>query len=173
MGFTFIKAFLAEIVNLPVGQSGTCRSIIGKTTRNVPTSGKWPIVKVQRLAPGSGPERSYFQIRPRNAVAATPEEEFVQDLLAEMHCLDEQDNEEAEKINARLVSPWLLSTGWHEHVSGYNISELKALVAPPKLDEFPDLADTVMHLLKGGEDLIGETSELILQYLNSPYPEKE
>lgn len=144
-----------------------------KTHPKVPMSCKWPKVKVQRLSPGSGPGRSYFQIRPRAAAKPTDDEVFVQDLFGEIHCLDEEDEQEAEKVNARLVSPWLLSTGWHEHVSGHNIAELKALVAHPKRDEFPELAETVIHLLKGGEELIDEMSELILQRLNSPYPDKE
>jgi Protein of unknown function (DUF3505). len=136
-------------------------------------SAKWPKVKVQQLNQGSGTACCYFQIKQRNTPEITTDDATVSQLSGEIHFLDEQDEEQAEEINAWMVSPWLLSTKWHEHVSGYNVAELKAQVTPPKPDEFPDLTNCIMHLLLDGEEIIDEVPELVLQRLNSPYPDQE
>ena len=87
--------------------------------------------------------------------------------------MDEAKVQDAGEIDARRVSPWLLTTGWHLHISGYDHKELSALVRMPKLDEFSTLAMTVVGYFRECYSYIDVTDDLELQYLNSPDPTKQ
>jgi hypothetical protein len=80
---------------------------------------------------------------------------------------------EVKLINSRSISPWLLSTRWHEHVQPYDAIELLQLIKMPSKDEFVDLRNLIMDYLKNAVDLIEHTSELTLQKLNTYDPQKE
>lgn len=74
--------------------------------------------------------------------------------------------------NARSISPWLLSTRWHEHVHGYDTNELLKLISIPK-DDFPGLKALVKRYMEQATDLIKSTAELCLQHLNTADPDKK
>ncbi|KAG2088572.1 uncharacterized protein F5147DRAFT_525879, partial [Suillus discolor] len=75
----------------------------------------------------------------------------------------------------RMVSPWLLTTKWHEHVAGHDVATLRKLVEFPKVDDpiMPKIAHVVEAYFDGALRLLEVTDELILQRLNSPDPLKE
>lgn len=75
----------------------------------------------------------------------------------------------------RMVSPWLLTTKWHEHVAGHDVATLRKLVEFPKVDDpiMPKIAHGVETYFDGALRLLEVTDELILQRLNSPDPLKE
>ncbi|KAG2126628.1 uncharacterized protein EDB93DRAFT_1096999 [Suillus bovinus] len=75
----------------------------------------------------------------------------------------------------RMVSPWLLTTKWHEHVAGYDVAALRMLVALPKADDhtMPNLMQAVEEYFESALVLLDITDELILQRLNSPDPLKD
>jgi hypothetical protein len=77
--------------------------------------------------------------------------------------------------DARMVSPWLLTTGWHEHLSGQDAKDLMDLVAIPKKYDglMPLLKESVELYYEGALALLSTTDELTLQRLNSPDPAKE
>lgn len=77
--------------------------------------------------------------------------------------------------DARMVSPWLLTTGWHEHLSGQDTKDLMDLVAIPKRSDglMPLLKESVEAYYEGALALLSTTDELTLQRLNSPDPAKE
>lgn len=77
--------------------------------------------------------------------------------------------------DARMVSPWLLTTGWHEHLSGRDAKDLMDLVAIPKKNDAPMalLKESVEAYYEGALALVSTTDELTLQRLNSPDPAKE
>jgi hypothetical protein len=73
--------------------------------------------------------------------------------------------------DACSITPWLLTTQWHEHVERYDTAELKALVALPK-EELPGLRELVLAYMERATELISATSLITLQCLNTPDPEK-
>lgn len=75
--------------------------------------------------------------------------------------------------NARMVSPWLMRTGWHKHVEGKDVAALCQLVALPEANEFPGLQQAVLKYFEQATDLLEETDELVLQRLNSADPTKK
>jgi hypothetical protein len=73
----------------------------------------------------------------------------------------------------RSISPWLLTTRWHEHINGYHIKELIDLIAFPKEAEFPRLKEVVIRYFQEATDLLPSLSELTRQILNSEDPLKQ
>ncbi|KIK31597.1 hypothetical protein CY34DRAFT_46146, partial [Suillus luteus UH-Slu-Lm8-n1] len=74
--------------------------------------------------------------------------------------------------DARMVSPWLLTAGWHERLSGRDAKDLMDLVAIPKRHDgqMPLLKESVESYYEGALALLSTTDELTLQRLNSPDP---
>jgi hypothetical protein len=124
---------------------------------------------VQQIHRGS--KSSFFQVIPRQAAPPNPDDLEAERLWKAVKEADKQDQQR--DINARQVTPFLLTTRWHEHVQGYNTAELVALVTHPKREEFPGLLHAAKHLFEGATQLIDETPELILQILNSADPDKK
>jgi hypothetical protein len=77
-------------------------------------------------------------------------------------------------LDGRMVSPWLLTTRWHEHMAGKDIQQLCSLVALPKNEDafIPGLRDAVEAYYEEAITLLDKTGELVLQRLNSPDPTK-
>ncbi|TEB10747.1 hypothetical protein FA13DRAFT_1722195 [Coprinellus micaceus] len=77
----------------------------------------------------------------------------------------------------RMVSPWLLRTGFHEYVQGHDITQLVNLCSLPSKSEtekhMQTLHTTVLEYLNGGTKLIKQTDPLTLQMLNSSDPTKD
>jgi hypothetical protein len=73
----------------------------------------------------------------------------------------------------RSISPWLLTTRWHEHIEGYQIKELIDLIAFPNENEFPGLKTAVIRYFQAATNLLPSLSELTLQILNSEDPIKQ
>jgi hypothetical protein len=73
----------------------------------------------------------------------------------------------------RSISPWLLTTRWHQHIEGYQINELINLIAFPNQNEFPGLKTVVIRYFQDATNLLTSLSELTLQILNSEDPIKQ
>jgi hypothetical protein len=75
----------------------------------------------------------------------------------------------------RTVSPWLLTTRWHEHVAKYDSQKLRQLVEFPNQNEagLARLEKGVFAVMTRGMNLIVKTPVLVLQELNSPDPVKQ
>ncbi|KAI6043284.1 hypothetical protein EDC04DRAFT_2600326 [Pisolithus marmoratus] len=105
------------------------------------------------------------------------EKVLVDNLLKE---LDQQLKTVQVPTDHHLVSPWLLTTHWHEWARWLRkpTEELCALVSPP-CPSLPDeahlktLAQSIQLYFEEAVSLIDTTDELVLQQLNSPYPNKE
>ncbi|KAF8162342.1 hypothetical protein K438DRAFT_1618458 [Mycena galopus ATCC 62051] len=76
--------------------------------------------------------------------------------------------------NARLVSPFLNRTKWHEIREPFNehLPELVELASFPSETEFPLLADVVRTYFRKADALFEHTEELVLQHLNTHDPAK-
>lgn len=76
------------------------------------------------------------------------------------------------KVDKRSISPWLLTTQWHEHVCGYDVKELCDLVAFPSKRELPGLPAVVQEYFAEATQEIATLQELTLQILNTADPVK-
>jgi hypothetical protein len=128
-----------------------------------------PIGHYQQL--NRGLDRVLFRVIPRSRHATSSDEMLVATLRAET---DKAFTEAIQNsnLNARAVTPWLLSTKWHLHIDGYDPRELMALVKPLSTREDSRLVDLVHQYYDDATDLIDHTDELTLQHLNTPDPTK-
>ncbi|KAJ6569982.1 hypothetical protein B0H10DRAFT_2443284 [Mycena sp. CBHHK59/15] len=99
------------------------------------------------------------------------------DLLTQIKAFNWQDHRNGNIPNARMISPWLLRTRWHEQVQPYreNHADLIWLVSMPGSDDtdMKNLHKTVRKYYDQATNLIDGTDELVLQIINSSDPKKE
>ena len=130
----------------------------------------WPQVLVQRLDKQTN--NTFFRVEPWNKPEAMPDDIYLKNIEESLEDDRRGEGGGTGEVNARQVSPWLLTTRWHEHFAGYDARELKQLVATPKKDEFPGLHNAVKELFGVGLTTIDSCPELVLQRLNTPDPAK-
>ncbi|KAG1759873.1 hypothetical protein EV702DRAFT_1208104 [Suillus placidus] len=118
--------------------------------RSIPTPMQWSPCKMQQLNKGA---HSRFW---RVAEVEEMPDDYQKALDRMRKEMAEVTRVEQVPQDKRMVSPWLLTTKWHEHVAGHDIMTLRKLVQIPKAD-----------------DPIMPPQELILQRLNSPDPSKD
>ena len=119
----------------------------------------------------AGPLRMLFRvqsetpnhIQPVMSVAATAQQQMAKAL---------QVPRKRGNVNKRSVSPWLLTTKWHEHVHGYDVKELCDLLAFPSKTEFPGLVASVQEYFADATEEMQTLQELTLQMLNTADPAK-
>ena len=124
-------------------------------------------VKVQVLNSGHCP--AYFRV----VEAMKDTTPITSNIVQELESYDWREGGRTGDIpNARMISPWLMRTGWHVYVNGHNISQLHALVSMPKPEEFVDLQKGILAYFERATDMIDMTDELVLQRLNTSDPDK-
>jgi chromosome condensin MukBEF complex kleisin-like MukF subunit len=73
----------------------------------------------------------------------------------------------------RMISPWLLTTRWHESIGTHPTEALRKMVAMPQdRDGLQKLKHSVEVYFDNALALLHTTDELTLQRLNSPDPVK-
>jgi len=135
-------------------------------SRKTPSS--WPSVPVQCLDKQA--HKSFFHVTPQKKLNVMQDDIYIANLQNLMYSAEEEFI--VEGLNSRQISPWLLSTCWHEHIDGYNTEELRKLVAIPSKTEFPGLHEGLQLLYEFGLEAMDELPELVLQKLNTPDPAK-
>lgn len=131
-----------------------------------PIPKRWPTAWVQRFSLSAG--SAYFAVIPLSWTAPTEASTTIEELRSEML---EATKDRERATDARTISPWLLTTKWHEHVKGHDVGELCDLVAFPKGD-IPGLQEAVLYLMRGAVVKIDSFPDLILQHLNTSDPAK-
>jgi hypothetical protein len=128
----------------------------------------WPACHMQRLTSAGGKHRGYWQVESPQA------HEVSIDSMVEQLQVKAMDTIKVDMtaVNARSISPWLLATGWHTHIQGYETKELLSLISIPKEDEFPGLKNLVRTYMLKATDLMDSTDDLCLQHLNTADPAK-
>lgn len=76
------------------------------------------------------------------------------------------------QADQRCISPWLLTTKWHEHVKGFDVKELCNLIAFPTKAEYPGLSTAVQEYFAEATAQMDSLQELTLQILNTADPVK-
>ncbi len=176
---------IPPIDGLPIGQGFVecphCRKIYGKDGLRAHTSkehsGMPKIhpkflrhVHVQQLNRGS--HKSYFEVFPTNPPRPTTRNDDLISLIR-MHRDSTIESYTPEKLDARVVTPWLLAVQWHEHIQPFSTDQLRELVEMPSNgDPFYGLKEGVLKLFKTAYKIIPETDLLILQRLNTDDPLK-
>ncbi|KAG2045750.1 hypothetical protein BDR06DRAFT_1015331 [Suillus hirtellus] len=135
----------------------------------VPLPKQWSPCKMQQLNKGSN--KQFWRVAGNHDVVCD-HQEVIDKMRKEMADVIRVEQVPQEK---RMVSPWLLTTKWHEHVAGHDVATLRRLVEFPKVDDpiMPKIAHGVEAYFDGALRLLEVTDELILQRLNSPDPLKE
>jgi len=157
-----------------------CDKIYGKDSLNmhysrdhpgIPTPTSLPTCFAQQL--NRGIYKTLFQvIVPPKTTIMTPANTIIENLRKERDTIIQKYI--PHDVDARAVSPWLLSTGWHTHVAEYDTDELIHLVKVPKQEDHLDkLSKAVLMLLEKGYGYLDQTSEIVLQRLNSADPAKD
>ncbi|KAI6009801.1 hypothetical protein EDC04DRAFT_2581486 [Pisolithus marmoratus] len=129
-------------------------------------------------AEGAGSVRKLWQVTGDTRVGGDSRKKvLVDNLLKE---LDQELKTVQVPTDHHLVSPWLLTTHWHEWARWFRkpTEELRALVSPPHLsvpdeEQYKTLAKSIQLYFEEAVSLIDTTDELVLQRLNSPYPNKD
>ncbi|KAG6382208.1 hypothetical protein JVT61DRAFT_861 [Boletus reticuloceps] len=142
----------------------------------LPTPQQFRACRAQRIkTKGLGKQRTLWEIITTAGSAMNSKEVMITTLMAE---LDKELEVVQIPTDNRLISPWLRTTRWHEHVAATSMSidNLRAGVALPRPEtEEPcckKLQQLVEQYFQEALELIDTTDELILQRLNSPDPAK-
>ena len=133
-----------------------------------------PRIFAQQL--NKGANKKLFEVipspTPTTSFSLSSPQDIIQHLRSERNDLIEKYH--PKEIDARAVSPWLLSTGWHIHIQPYNTEELCKLIAVPKNEGRLDrLGNAVQSLLSHAYDIMTVTSTLVLQKINTSDPVKD
>ncbi|KAJ3505325.1 hypothetical protein NLJ89_g7481 [Agrocybe chaxingu] len=115
----------------------------------------------------AGRHHKYFVVSIPNELRGAPStpQDFI---LAQAQALMQLSHRDDKEPDVRNISPWLRATQWHKLLVGRNVQDLVKLAETPTRAEFPDLHDTVRHLLDQASALIETSAPLLLQILNSP-----
>lgn len=132
-----------------------------------------PKITAQRFS--NGRYKKLFEVIPPHTPAATihPSESLQLAMLLRTKRDKAINDYKPSDIDARAVSPWLLTSGWHLHVARYDVTMLRTLAAHPKGDVvLGKLVPAVAMFFSTSIALIDITNEYPLQLLNSPDPDK-
>lgn len=130
--------------------------------------------KAQRMkAEGAGKQRTFWEVTMPESIQDSPQADMVKKLMKE---LDKQLEVVQVVTDSRLISPWLLTTRWNEHVAnmGETIEQQRNLVSLSRANMQENccrhLPQLVECYFQEALQLIDTTDELVLQRLNSPDP---
>ena len=146
-----------------------------KHHQDQPVPKNWWSCKAQRMkAEGAGSQCTLWEVVINSEEELSEGEVILADLMKD---LDKQLENVQAPTDHWLVSPWLRSTHWHEYVAALdsNTERLHRWVALPHVDEidFQELSSIVECYFQEAVALIDTTDELVLQWLNSPDPQKK
>ncbi|KAI6043207.1 hypothetical protein EDC04DRAFT_2600384 [Pisolithus marmoratus] len=145
---------------------------------DLPIPQHWRSCKAQHMKPeGAGLVCQLWEVTTQASVGEDSRERALADkLLGE---LEEQLKTVRVPTDNQLVSPWLLTTHWHEWAWWLRkpTEELCAMVALPRPslpeeEHYKTLVETIKLYFEEAVTMIDSTDELVLQWLNSPNPVK-
>ncbi|KAH9828612.1 uncharacterized protein C8Q71DRAFT_719204, partial [Rhodofomes roseus] len=127
---------------------------------------EWRTCTMQHLS-DVPPFHAWFEV-----ASPQPASNSTSPLLQFIQKMTESTNILVQPQDSREISPWLLSTHWHEHTAPFSPSQLRHLVLAPSANEFPSLFKTVESYFMDCVGLIEGTDLLVLQKLNTDDPLK-
>ncbi|KAF8425053.1 hypothetical protein L210DRAFT_3509366 [Boletus edulis BED1] len=174
-GLAVCKAFACDQCSTVMISLQKMKEHYSACHQGLPKPQQFRACKAQRMrAEGQGKQRALWEVIIMDSVVDS-KEIMVTTLMAEL-------NKELEVVriptDGRLVSPWLRTTRWHEHIAATStsIDDLRTRIALPRpqIEETccKNLQQLVEQYFQEALELIDTTDELILQRLNSPDPAK-
>lgn len=129
---------------------------------------KWESVFAQQLHPGNN--SPYFQVFQHQVSSATKFASFLSKIEEDRKRA--VDSFDMSRVDARQVSPWLHTTGWHLHVAPYSQDHLWSLVQLPSTQDvgLDVLKEAVNAYTKKSNQKMDTLSTLARQVINSPDP---
>ena len=129
---------------------------------------------VQRFNDIGGPQKTYFRVVPFSDKDESDFEDARGKALVEHFQLALRRTLPAPSVptDSRMVTPWLLSTRWHEKTSGLDPAVVSDWVKVPSDEPFAKLRDGYTDYLKAAIDFISCTEDLVLQRLHTDDPDK-
>lgn len=167
-GLSLKEGYLCALCPRPYGTESTMREHHRQYHKNDPRPTEWRRVAIQQLNKGS--HKSFFQVKPKKASAIRPADLIIQQLRNSL--AGQEKRVSGPLLDARLISPWLRTTKWHELVKNQDINQLVDLVKPVDKQEFPGLPAAVHTVFEGTTQALDVLPELFLQRLNTPDPTK-
>jgi len=164
-GLSIQDGFICDSCDFVCGSKDWIKQHHYKHHPLIPLPTHWFPCKMQQLNK-AGQKQLWRVATPR--VIPDIHEEVIQRMREEM--MQVIDVEQTPQ-DMRMVSPWLMTTKWHEHVAGHDVAALRKLVEIPQ--DMPRLKEAVQRYFEKALDLLSNTDELILMRLNSPNPVKE
>lgn len=141
-----------------------------KTEHNhIPIPRTWTRGLGQQLDRGG--HKTYFTIYPPPQNPNKSHQDIITDLRKRQLELD--GTVEGERLDPRLLSPWLKSTKWLDLIARKDTTVLRSLAAIPQQGEFPNLNKIVAAYYAEIRQYFELLPELVLQRLHSPDPSKE
>ncbi|KAG2047860.1 P-loop containing nucleoside triphosphate hydrolase protein, partial [Suillus hirtellus] len=140
--------------------------------KDLPIPGAWRICRAQRFQSGGGQSghQVFWEIYESDGDSTTSLDSIIQNVLSKIG--DELVVPQLPRDD-RMISPWLLTTRWHESIGIYPPEALRKMVALPQDGEgLQKLKHSVEIYFETALALIPTTDELTLQKLNSPDPVK-
>ncbi|KIN94793.1 hypothetical protein M404DRAFT_34732 [Pisolithus tinctorius Marx 270] len=138
-----------------------------------PRPRNWRACKVQQLKQGTGDLQALWEVEDHAERPSQPsgQQALVDSLLKELEPTLEVVQT---PLDGRMVSPWLLTTQWHENIAGKNVKLLRSWVSLPKDNDgdVPGLKLAVQAYYRKALSLLDHTHELVLKRLHSPDPTK-
>jgi hypothetical protein len=136
--------------------------------KDVPITRAWRPCRAQRFQTGGGQSghQLLWEVDDSHMDVTTSLDSIIMDVL----------NKISEELivpqipqDDRMISPWLLTTRWHEHIGSHPIEALRQMVAlPHDKEDLHKLKTSVEVYFAKALALIPTADELTLQRLNSP-----
>jgi len=144
---------------------------------DIPCPSMWQFCKMQQFNSGGSGLRTLWRVLDAGSysdnIANISSNDIIKNLRQEMSL---QDQKTLAPQDERIISPWLRTTRWHEHVENYDIQPLRRLVEIPGRDnnntELPGIKQAVKVYFDEALAWLPLTDELVLQKLNSADPLK-
>lgn len=168
-GLKLFQGIGCEFCVKPFGETSGMLKHHRENHSHEPIPRHWRIAFYQQFHPKYA--RTLFEVVPKTSHQSTTIDDLIANLQEDL--LPATSDVVVTRARPRMISPWLRTTKWHEHVAPFPVAELRALVATPKKEELPGLALSIQFYFARATKLIETTDELVLQYLNSPDPAKE
>lgn len=176
-GLSIQDAFACDHCSKLYLSENTIRSHHHKQHKNIPKPHSWRQCRVQGIHTQATAFHSschlLWEISTKDIIqdGQPSREVLVESLLKE---LDEEFNVPMAASDERRVTPWLMTTRWHEYIASaeFNVECLCNMVAIPKDNDhiLPGLRSAVNKYFHEALDLLPITDELVLKRLNSPSP---
>lgn len=168
-GLTIYDGLLCPVCNKIYISKASIKTHHYQAHPDTPIPQNWQDVKAQQL--NTSDHKSFFRIE----LPDSPPIDSIDNIIKYLHNVQKtyHPHPTGKRLDPRVISPFLQSTGWLHILEGRSVSSLIQLASIPQKAQFPRLAEAVYQLFDSAEPLFSRFPELILQRLVSHDPVKQ